>query len=77
MEFMTYFRAGEFVYFASMETVKKLALSWLETMTITADKVAEKAKNLNKRWHILLVLAMDFTKLIGANNESLVQGKVK
>ncbi|GAU13818.1 hypothetical protein TSUD_261450 [Trifolium subterraneum] len=62
MEFMTYFRAGELVYFASKETLKKLALSWLETMTITAAKVAEKAKNLNKRWHILLVLAIDFTK---------------
>ncbi|MCI26618.1 hypothetical protein A2U01_0047815, partial [Trifolium medium] len=58
----------ELVYFASKETLKKVALSWLETMTITADKVAEKAKNLNKRWHILLVLAMDFSKLVQTMN---------
>jgi len=61
-------KAGELVYFASKETVKKLAFSWLETMTITAERVAEKAKNLSNRWQILLVLAMDFTKLVQTMN---------
>lgn len=73
----TYLKAGELVYFASKDTVKKLALSWLVAMTMTAERVAPKAKNLNRRWQILVVLlAMDSTKQNLVHNDSWDQGKV-
>lgn len=48
------------MYFASKDTVKKLTVSWLVAMTMTDESVAAKAKNLNRRWHTLTALAMDF-----------------
>lgn len=53
-------KAGAFVYFASKYRGKKPALSWLVAITMTEERVAPKAKNLNTRWQILLALAMGF-----------------
>lgn len=55
-------KAGELVYFASKVTVKMVAVSWLVAIKITAANVAKKTKNLNRRWHAVLVLPMDSTK---------------
>lgn len=55
-------KAGELVYLASKETVKMVVLSWVVAIIMTAESVAAKAKNLSRRWHNHLVLAMDFTR---------------
>jgi len=52
-------KAGELVYFASKDTVKMVTVSWLVAIIMTAERVAAKAKNLSRRWHTHLVLAMD------------------
>lgn len=55
----TYLKAGVLSYFASKDTEKKLAFSWLVAMTIAAERVAPSAMSRTRRRHRLLVLAMD------------------
>lgn len=49
------------LYFASIDTEKKVVVSWLVAMTIAAERVAPSAMSLSRRALILLVLAMDAT----------------